>query len=435
MSDLDRAEQGSTKKRAPRRKAAAATDRATAPAATDSSQHAAENAIGEDRRRKRSASAAASMTSGAERSAAAAERPGAPRSTGSPPVDAAASRRAMPPDIEQRFVRVGRDYHFPDGTRAFTDRGARLTTPSENTEVIRSLISIAQARGWQQITLSGTERFRKEAWAAASLVGLEARGYKASPVERERVVRARARQSETSRSESDAPPGAPELEESRSEPRARQVRKARGDGMIMGRLLEHGRAPYRHDASAAMSYFVKIEAERGERTIWGVDLERALTQSVSQPKVGDEVTLRSVRRDLVTVKSVQRDAQGQVTGHQDVGAHRNRWIIEQRDFLEARGAAARIFGDARVSAVDGARQHPELLGSYVALRGAQELAAQRIVEPQDQQTFVARARRGLAQLIAQGESLPSVRLRTRTAPAATPRAARSPELEPAAVRG
>lgn len=429
MTDGDDSEPRSPRKR---RKTAQATEHAAAA----ERGRAPENAIGEYRRRTPGTSSEKTAPGAPERSAALPERPVAPRpATGSLPVDENASRLAMPPDIEQRFVRIGRNYHFPDGTRAFTDRGARLTTPSENTEVIRSLISIAQARGWRQITLAGTERFRKEAWRAAGLAGLEARGYKASAVEQERVVRARARQSEAPSSESEAPRVAPDLEETRSGPRARRGGHERGDRMITGRLLEHGRARYRHDANGAMSYFVKLAAERGERTIWGVDLERALTQSLSQPKVGDEVALRAARRDPVTVKSLERDAQGQVIGHKDVGAHRNRWIIERRDFLEARSAAARTFNDSRVSAVEGARQHPELLGSYLQLRGAQALAAQRIADPTDQQTFVARVRRGLAQLVAQGESLPLVRLRTRTEVSPAKRSPRSPEREPAAVRG
>jgi hypothetical protein len=57
----------------------------------------------------------------------------------------------VPPEIERRFVRVGREFYFPDGARAFSDRGRKLTTPSENTEVIRSLIEIARARGWQSL--------------------------------------------------------------------------------------------------------------------------------------------------------------------------------------------------------------------------------------------------------------------------------------------
>ncbi|MGH8239268.1 MAG: LPD7 domain-containing protein, partial [Steroidobacteraceae bacterium] len=94
------------------------------------------------------------------------------------------SASAVPPEIEKRFVRVGREFYFPDGARAFTDRGRRLTTPSENTEVIKSLIGIARSRGWQEVVLTGTERFRKEAWLAAQTAGVTARGYRATEFER-----------------------------------------------------------------------------------------------------------------------------------------------------------------------------------------------------------------------------------------------------------
>ncbi len=49
---------------------------------------------------------------------------------------------AVPEEVRKRFVQVRNHYYFPDGTRAFTDRGHRLTTPSENTEVVRSLVAI-----------------------------------------------------------------------------------------------------------------------------------------------------------------------------------------------------------------------------------------------------------------------------------------------------
>ena len=47
-----------------------------------------------------------------------------------------------------------------DTTPSFTG------TASENTEVVRSLVEIARARGWTEVTVRGTERFRKEAWTA-----------------------------------------------------------------------------------------------------------------------------------------------------------------------------------------------------------------------------------------------------------------------------
>src|SRR5882724_4600547 len=112
---------------------------------------------------------------------------------------AAKKRRAtprVPEDVRKRFVQVGAKYFFPDGARAFTDLGHRLTTPSENTEVIKSLITIAHARGWNEITVTGTERFRRDAWAQARLLGLEVRGYKPTDIENERLARSLARRDE-----------------------------------------------------------------------------------------------------------------------------------------------------------------------------------------------------------------------------------------------
>src|SRR6185312_7106567 len=80
--------------------------------------------------------------------------------------------RAMPEHIHSRYVKVGDDYHFPDGSVAFRDRGDAVSTQLENKEVIRDLIAIAQDRGWSSVEINGTERFRKEAWQAAQLAGL-----------------------------------------------------------------------------------------------------------------------------------------------------------------------------------------------------------------------------------------------------------------------
>src|SRR5271155_4683883 len=100
-----------------------------------------------------------------------AENPATERS----PETRAGTKRSdsVPEDIKRRFVEVKNKYYFPDGARAFTDRGTRLTTPSENTEVVKSLVEIARARGWTEVTVRGTERFRKEAWTAARLAGIK----------------------------------------------------------------------------------------------------------------------------------------------------------------------------------------------------------------------------------------------------------------------
>ncbi len=134
----------------------------------------------------------------------------------------------IPDHIRKRFVQVGHRYHFPDGAHAFTDRGARLVTPSENTEVVKSLIAIADARGWKEITVTGTERFRKEAWAAGSALGLKVRGYTPTEFERAHLARKLAREAATH----------PELS-SRLQPliaRARRIIR----GLIVPRDLSQG---------------------------------------------------------------------------------------------------------------------------------------------------------------------------------------------------
>src|SRR5262249_44686384 len=151
----------------------------------------------------------------------------------------------------------GHRFYFPDGHPAFKDHGRRLTTLSENTEVIHSLVEIANVRGWQQITVAGTERFRQEAWRQGRLAGLEVRGYKATEAERASLIRALARRGEIEAgSESQAnPPRQSSHPDDTSSARVRTERK-RSEELIVGKLLDHGRESYRFDPHEEMSYFV-----------------------------------------------------------------------------------------------------------------------------------------------------------------------------------
>lgn len=323
---------------------------------------------------------------------------------------------AVPAEVRDRFVVVKNKYYFPDGTRAFADRGTRLTTASENTEVIRSLIQIAEARGWTEITVRGTEHFRKEAWFAGQLAGLEVRGYRPSEFEHGRLARTVARQGPAATEDSVTPGASGALAvDSGAPPR---------DELLTGRLVDHGRATYRHDPRQPMSYFVRLETERGDRTIWGLDLERAVKESLTRPDIGDEIGLRAVRQERVTVRKQERGAAGEVIDR-ELETHRNRWILERRDFFEGRAEVAQIVRDASLNPKEVARKHPELVGSLLQLHIAR-LAAQKL-HPEDRERFVATHRSGLAERIARGEPLPVVRLRER--------ARKPPERESAPVRG
>ncbi len=350
--------------------------------------------------------------------AAAARHAAAPKSAPPKP------DHAVPEEVRRRFVQVKNKYYFPDGARAFTDRGSRLTTASENTEVVRSLVLIAEARGWSEVTVQGTERFRREAWFAGQLAGIEVRGYKPSEFERGRLVRTLNRQGPAPTEDSVAHGEKPEPAQPESRPRP-----ARADSLLIGRLVDHGAAPYRHDPHESMSYFVKLETARGERTLWGVDFERAFKESLTRPGIGDEVGLRSIRQDAVKVRAHERDADGRQI-ERDLDTIRNRWIIEQRAFFEARAEAARTVRNTAIDPKHAVRKHPELVGTYLQLH-ATELAAKRFRDPQDRERFVETVRAALADSVASGEPLPAVRLRDR-APVRDPR---SPEREAAPVRG
>ena len=84
----------------------------------------------------------------------------------------------VPDSVAQRFLKVEQVYYFHDKTPAFSDRGTKLATRGVHPEVVRSLIEIAIARGWESIVVKGTDEFRRSAWLEAAQAGLRVAGYK-----------------------------------------------------------------------------------------------------------------------------------------------------------------------------------------------------------------------------------------------------------------
>ncbi|ELF8911416.1 DNA primase, partial [Salmonella enterica] len=98
---------------------------------------------------------------------------------------------------------------------------------------------------------------------------------------------------------------------------------------IAGTLIAHGKAPYEHNEDNELSYFAFIRDKSGlERTIWGVDLERAIGES--EAKYGDEIVMTNLGREPVTVVVEVKDEQGNVVREQPMQTHRNTWLVERR---------------------------------------------------------------------------------------------------------
>src|SRR5262245_124027 len=68
----------------------------------------------------------------------------------------------------------------------------------------------------------------------------------------------------------------------------------RSGRVITGRLTDHGRANYQFETHGSPSYYVQILSSRGAETLWGVDLECAIAQSRTQPKIGAMVGVQRI---------------------------------------------------------------------------------------------------------------------------------------------
>jgi hypothetical protein len=205
--------------------------------------------------------------------------------------------------------------------------------------------------------------------------------------------------------------------------------RMRGGQLLVGRLTEHGRAHYQFRSGEDLSYYVKLLTSRGERTLWGKDLERAITASETKAKVGDLVGARRVSRQAVTITARHRDAEGRVVRQEEQHAHRTRWVVEKVQFFAERARLARQLRDEQADVRESVRAHPELKSSFLSLRAAEAFAAQRIADPSDRARFLDLVRTAMAGSIQKGEPLPSMRLRDQRA-----RAEAAPSKVPSAKR-
>jgi hypothetical protein len=196
----------------------------------------------------------------------------------------------------------------------------------------------------------------------------------------------------------------------------------RDEPIVVGRFEEHGRAPYQFRAREEPSYFLKVLTNHGERILWGKDLERAIAQSATQIKVGDLIGARRVGGDLVTITTRQRDAEGRVI-ESSRPARRHRWVVEKPQFFAERAKLARRVREDQIDARKEVKCRPELVSTFLSLRGAEAIAERRIKDPKDRERFLTLVREAMAKSIKDGEPLPAVRIRDVPKPTNEPRPA------------
>lgn len=278
--------------------------------------------------------------------------------------------------LHQQYRVAGAKFHFKDqpGKIAFKDKGERMVTATNDERVAKSMATMADAKGWKTITVNGHPDFKREVWMEASLRGIEVRGYKpqeqdlrALEERRERSMRntvehdaARDQQKAERTTGRGRSTSAPEQAAKATE-RAQEGTNTRsqgngGDGtekaataalrVYAGRVLEHGAANYNHDPDEKPNYYVKLATKDGEKTVWGIDLERAMGESKAKP--GDDVRLEYKGSQMVVVNALKRDDKGKVIGSEPIETNRNTWEVQKSDKHKVVEAVAAALIDAKV---------------------------------------------------------------------------------------
>lgn len=260
----------------------------------------------------------------------------------------------------------GSNYLFKDRPNkvAFHASGDKLKTSTNDQRVARAMATMAFAQGWKTIKVNGHHDFRREVWFEASLHGLKVEGYTPKPEEVKELQEARERQMRNSIEHApDRQQGRDRSQDAQNRPQTAGERigedvvavardapqkAARAAGEVVhrtytGLLVDHGKANYNHDKDGSPSYYVKLATAAGVRTIWGKDLERAMTDSPA--KKGDVLRLDHGGDQQVTVEAKKRDEAGKVIGTESIEAKRNAWAVK----LSERGEVVQKIANAVVS--------------------------------------------------------------------------------------
>lgn len=283
-------------------------------------------------------------------------------------------RRDAAESLRKRFLEASGQFYYRtapgEPTKvAFTDHGKRLITEHDDPSVIHGMVLRAQEKGWTVVRVNGTDEFKTEAWAQATIAGLEVEGY--TPRGIDLAQREDRQEQRPVRRPSSKERGDPEASSQRAHDSSQRSEKTMSDGqqvalatleailrargdsptmvtaaveeararlqgerVVVGTIVDHGIDHYEHDVQKDKSYFVKVATPQGEREIWGIDLARACEQR--EVNRGDAVALVQQTHERMTVTVPLRDKSGASIGSASQPATRNRWDIIRLDSLGVR---------------------------------------------------------------------------------------------------
>ena len=303
-----------------------------------------------------------------------------------------AANQGIPETVSSRYLRIKDKYYLPDQSVAFEDHGNKLKLETENHIVIRDALAIAETRGWQSITVSGSQNFKHQVWQAASLKGMEVAGYKPTNFEIAELNHAMT------------------LRDARKEvgDKGKNAQQQQ-DGVMRGVLLAHGADAYLHDPKQGQSYYVTLASEGKEVTRWGSDFKRAFADSQSQPQVGDAVVLSTIGKQAIDIAATVLDDRGNRVEDKKT-VKKSTWQIEKasyQDTLQEQAEAIRMGNEIERKVIE---QMPQLAAALAVSKLGEKIAQQAketgALRSQDEaDTMVYLIREGLAAALKSGKHI------------------------------
>lgn len=262
-------------------------------------------------------------------------------------------------DLDALLQRISHDQQ-KDGTvlysvderPAFYDHGSHLTmapdASTQNDAVLAALMTAA-AHYQGRITLTGSDAFKERAVALIARydlkVSMKTAAQQAMLDDARRALQLRSDRIDV------APPGpqaAPPEMTASPEPVApvpaedNPSAPAPKKGQYTGVLLAHGPAPYQHREKASASYYVTLETRRGQETIWGVELAKAVSEYNCRP--GQVVNLNYRGKEQVLIRVPEKDENGRDV-FREKQVHRNSWEMKPARERNVKSSAAPEAGE------------------------------------------------------------------------------------------
>ncbi len=72
---------------------------------------------------------------------------------------------------------------------AFTEKDDKLIANDNNPALIKSMLEVAESKGWESVTVTGEKEFKREAWLEAKARGLDVKGYEPNQQDERKLER------------------------------------------------------------------------------------------------------------------------------------------------------------------------------------------------------------------------------------------------------